>query len=69
MEAAFRILDAIARGDSVDLFQDGRWIDALLTIRWVSEGGSGHLLTDEGRRAHLALAAEFRSPRQTNEPA
>ena len=67
MEPAFRILDAIARGEDVDVSRDEPWIEALQTIRWLTATASGLALTAEGRRAHAELATELQAARPRTE--
>jgi hypothetical protein len=63
-DEAFRMLDAIARGEPNDSAAGLRWTRAFQTIRWVTQPGVRPALTSEGAAAHRELAqARQRAPR------
>lgn len=63
-DEAFRILDAIARGEPNESAAGLRWTWAFQTIRWVTQPGVPPALTSEGATAHRELLqARQRAPR------
>jgi hypothetical protein len=63
-DEAFRMLDAIARGQPNESDAGANWTRAFQTIRWVTQPGERLALTADGASAHRELSqARLRAPR------
>jgi hypothetical protein len=64
---AFRVLDAIDRRAVDELVASGDWVQAMKTIRWVAQTGSGLVLTSDGRCALEDMKVRFADKLQAAE--